>query len=205
MIGISAKIFIAAAVAAGLSLPAAALATEVPAVSGESTPLSVGETRRSLRLRNGDQVPQTGKRLDQNTLEVVREDGCTWARAVDDIYGPNLYWRDCSKGAWGTGKAYDFEKSGQLWPLAVGNKVEYRFVTENSKGKKNRKAFRKCEVTGTETVKAGDREYPTYRVECSEHNGKRVFNYSPEARTTVRMVRNHKKNGTTTVEYLRDL
>jgi len=89
----------------------------------------------------------------------------------------------------------------QTDPVKTRREV-YRIVPPGRvfpKGKKNRKAFRKCEVTGAETVKAGDKHYPTYRVECSEHNGKRVYNYAPEVRTSVRMVRNHKKNGTTTV------
>jgi len=199
------KNVIASACFGALLLPISANAVEVAPVSGESTPLKVGETRTSVRLRDGKPVEQTGKRIDRDTLEIVRGDGCTWSRAVEDIYGPNLSWNNCSKGAWGTGKAYDFKKSGQLWPLAVGNKVEYRFVTENSKGKKNRKAFRKCEVAGTEMVSAGGKDYPTYRVECTEHSGSRVYHYSPEARTTVSMVRKHKKRGTMKMEYQRDL
>lgn len=185
-----------------LCTPMGAVAVDVPAVSGEPTPLQVGESRTSLRLEDGKEVKRTSTRIDERTVEVVREDGCSWTWSTQDSYGPNLSWKNCSPGPWGTGKAYDFEKTGQLWPLAVGNKVEYRFVTENSEGKKNRKAFRKCEVTGTEVVKAGGTDYPTYRVECTEHNGNRVFNYAPEAQTTVRSVRNHNKNGTSTMEYL---
>jgi hypothetical protein len=97
------------------------------------------------------------------------------------------------------------KKNGQLWPLAVGNKVEYKFHAVNSKGKKNKKAFRKCEVTGTEMVKAGGNDYATYRVECEENSGTRVFNYSPEARATVMMQRNHKKRGPSGWEYVKDL
>lgn len=196
---------VAGACLAALLVPLAATAVEVAPVSGESTPLKVGEVRQTLRLRNGREVPQTGRRLDHNTLEIAREDGCTWARTVDDIYGPSLYWKNCSKGAWGGGRIHDVRKSGQLWPLKVGNKVEYHYIAENSKGKKNRKAFRKCEVTGTEMVHSGGKDYASYRVECGEHTGSRVYHYAPVARTTVSMVRKHRKKGVTKVEYLRDM
>ena len=172
---------------ASMALPGSAFAVDVPAISGESVPFGVGESRKTLRLRNGKEVSQVGVRVSENKLEVTREDGCKASRPVDDIYGSNV------------------SKSGQLWPLAVGNKVKYRYRAVSSTGKKNNRAFRECEVSGTEMVKAGGKDYATYRVECNDQTGTRVFNYSPEIRTTVAAERNDKKRGRTTMEYLKDL
>jgi hypothetical protein len=188
----------------GLLLPVAAVAVEVPPVSGETVTVAVGESRKTLRLLNGEEVEQTAVRVSKNKLEMTRGD-CVWSRQIDDIYGPNLTWKNCSAGAWGSGRIEEVIKRGQLWPLAVGNKVKYEYEAVNSKGKRNRRAFRACEVTGTEMVTAGGKDYATYRVECTEHNGKRVYNYAPEVSTTVRMDRMHKKRGQTLVEYIRDL
>jgi hypothetical protein len=190
---------------AGLLLPVVTWAVDVPPVTGESVSVGVGESRKTLRLRNGKESPQTGVRVGKNKLEVTREDGCVWTRKVDDIYGPNLTWQNCSPGPWGSGRIEEVFKRGQLWPLAVGNKVRYEYDAINSKGKRNRKAFRECEVTGTEMIKAGGKEYPTYRVDCTAHWGTLLLNYAPEAQTTVYMERNHKKRGKTVMEYLKDL
>jgi hypothetical protein len=197
--------FVAGVAVAGLVLPSAAVAVDVPAVSGESVPFGVGESRKTLRLRDGKEVPQVGLRVSENKLEVTQDDGCKWTRPVDDIYGPSLTWENCSPGKWGSGWIEDVFKRGQLWPLAVGNKVKYEYRAVSSAGNKNNRAFRECEVTGTEMVKAGGKDYATYRVECTEHSGTRVFNYAPEVRTTVYMDRNHKKRGRATMEYLKDL
>jgi len=198
-------VLVAGVIVASLASPGSAFAVDVPAVSGESVPFGIGESRKTLRLRNGKEVSQVGVRVSENKLEVTREDGCKWSRPVDDIYGPSLTWENCSPGKWATGWIEDVSKSGQLWPLAVGNKVKYKYRALSSAGKKNNKAFRECEVTGTEMVKAGGKDYATYRVECKEHSGTRVFNYAPEVSTSVSAERNHKKRGRTTMEYLKDL
>lgn len=189
----------------GLLSSAAVLALDVPAVSGEPTSLKVGETRKTLRLRDGKKVAQTGHRIDQDVVEVRRDDGCSWTNSTADIYGPSLSWNNCSKGKWGSGEIADVHKSGQLWPLAVGNKVSYEYTAIRSDGHRNLSAYRKCEVTGTEMVKAGGKGYPTYRVECEEHSGSRVYNYSPDVQTTVLMKRHKSRGRKQTMEYLKDL
>ena len=123
-----------------LMVPTQAIAVDVPPLSGESVPFGVGESRKSLRLRDGKEVSQVGVRVSDNKLEVTREDGCKWSRPVDDIYGPNLTWENCSPGKWGTGRIENVSKNGQLWPLAVGNKSKYKYHAVNSAGKKNKKA-----------------------------------------------------------------
>jgi hypothetical protein len=52
-----------------LVLPVAAVAVDLPAVSGESVPFGVGESRKTLRMRDGKEVPQVGLRVSENKLD----------------------------------------------------------------------------------------------------------------------------------------
>lgn len=105
---------VAGIVVVGFVLPVAAGAVDVPPVTDESVFLGVCESRETLRLRNGEEVPQAGLRVSDNKQEVTREDGCKVSRPVEDMYGPNLTWENCSSDRWGTGWIEDVSKSGQL-------------------------------------------------------------------------------------------
>lgn len=182
---------------------ASATGVEVPEVSGPPIyPFKQGEERKSRRLRDGKEMIQVTTLIDENTGKSDRGDGCSWTFSREDAYGPSLTWKNCSKGAWGTGQATDIKRQGQLWPFKVGNKVEYRYVANGLKGKMNPRAYRKCEVSGIETIKAGGTDYATYRIDCEENSGTRTFYYAPEAQMTVYAERNHKSRGKTTMEFL---
>jgi hypothetical protein len=175
---------------------------DVPEVSGPPTTLKQGEIRKTKRIRDGKEEINTARLLDDKTIEVSRDDGCSYTRSNEDRYGPNLTWTNCSSGKWGSGKVEDIKKEGQLWPFKVGNKVSYKYTAINSKGKKNKKAFRNCEVTGTELATASGKEYPSYKIECKEHSGDRTYWYAPELETTAFYIRNHKKKGKTVAEFV---
>lgn len=196
-----------AAVSLALSVFSASVsAVDVPEVSGPPIyPFKPGEQRQSRRLRDGKETIQTTRLIDENTGESRRGDGCSWTFSREDAYGPSLTWTDCSDGAWGTGSSVDIEREGQLWPFAVGKKVRYRYTAVNSKGRRNERAFRNCEVSGTEIVQAGGKDYATYRIDCEDHTGTRRFHYAPSARMTVYAERLHKKRGKSTMEFLEEL
>ncbi len=180
-------------------------AVDVPEVSGPAVSVAPGEVRKTRRLRDGVEVSQSARLIDDNTLEATRDDGCAWTRSIEDRYGPSLTWTNCSKSPWGTGKAIDIKKDGQLWPFKVGNKVKYKYKAVNSKGKTNRNAFRNCEVEDTALVTAGGKEYPSYKVKCYDHTGDRTMYYAPAAETTVYMERNRKRGPKQTMEYLGEM
>ena len=196
---------IAACLASAASFTSTAHAVEVPEVSGPPINVQPGEERKSKRLRNGKEVVQVGRLIDGNTLEVSRDDGCTWTIPIDDRYAPSLTWKNCSKSAWGTGKAVEIKKEGQLWPFKVGNKVRYKYKAVNSKGKTNKNAFRNCQVTDKVVVTAGGKEYPSYKVQCKEHSGTRTYYYAPSAETTVYYERIRKKGGKDTMEFIEQI
>ena len=175
---------------------------DLPEVSGSPYTLEQGEIRKTKRIRDGREEINAARLLDDKTIEVSRDNGCSYTFSNDDRYGPNLTWTNCGSGAWGSGKAEDIKKEGQLWPFKVGNKVSYKYIAINSKGKKNKKAFRNCEVTGTELATASGKEYPSYKIECTEHSGDRTYWYAPELETTAYFIRNHKKKGKMVTEFV---
>lgn len=178
---------------------------EVPAVSGAPYTIQPGEERKVKWLRDGREVISTVRLLDDETIQHVRDDGCSYVRSIEDRYPPNLRWSGCNPGKWGSGSASDISKEGRLWPFQVGNRVRYDFRATNKKGKTKGGRYRECEVTGTETVEAAGREYAAYRIDCDEHSGTRTYWYAPEVENTVRVVRDHKKRGRTVNEFVERL
>jgi hypothetical protein len=125
----------------------ASSSVDVPEVSGPPITIQLGEERKSRRLLNGQEIIQTTRLIDANTIEWSSSDGCTTTASTKDIYAPNLTWDNCGPAPWGTGKAVDMKIKGGLWPLKVGNVVHYQFKVVNSAGGSNPRAFRSCEVT----------------------------------------------------------
>lgn len=178
---------------------------EVSAVSGPAYTIKPGEIRKTKQLRNGVEDIRTSKLIGADTIERTFGNGCTVTFNTEDVYSPNLTWSNCSPGPWGTGKNVDIRKKGSLWPLKVGNAAHYKFTVINSEGKSNIFGFRSCEVTDTVMAEAASKQYPTYKIQCTEHVGTRTFYYAPAVEATVRMEQNDKKNGLTLVEFVERL
>lgn len=178
---------------------------DVPAVSGSAYTIKSGEVRKAKHLRNGEEDIQTSRLIGPDTMERTFGNGCTVTFITEDVYSPNLTWSNCSPGPWGTGKAVDIRKKGNLWPLKVGNVVHYKFTVINSEGKSNIFGFRSCEVTDTVMAEAASKQYPTYKIHCTEHVGTRTFYYAPAVEATARMEENHQRTGQTLVEFVERL
>jgi hypothetical protein len=92
------------------ALPGAAMAVDVAAVTGESVPIAVGETRKVQIIRNGEEMWRMALRLSENQLDVTRSDGCKISRTIDDIYGPNSELGELRQGAMGYRKNREYEE-----------------------------------------------------------------------------------------------
>jgi hypothetical protein len=177
-------------------------AIEVPPVEGPPSTLKAGEERHTKWLRNGRELVQISRLLDETTIERRESDGCITTRSNKDIYSPNLTWKNCNPGPWGSGNAEDMQIEGALWPLKVGNKVQYRFKTVNSMGQTNLSAYRTCEVTGTALAQAGGQEYPSYKTVCKDHNSTRTLYYAPSVARNVRTEQKMDRGGSTLFEFV---
>ncbi len=182
-------------------------AVDVPALrEGPASTIKMGEQRKSKRLVNGEEIIQTGRLIEEHTVERTRTNGCVTTTSIKDFYAPNLTWNNCGEGPWSTGKAEDMKVKGQLWPFKVGNVVHYQFKSVNSSGQTNHRAFRSCEVTDTVMAEAAGKSYPSYRIDCSEHGDrKRIFYYAPGVDETVREEVRHPKTGLSVNEFVERL
>ncbi|MEW6678419.1 MAG: hypothetical protein AB1421_10900 [Pseudomonadota bacterium] len=193
-----------ACVMVGMLSPNAQAAVDVPEMrSGPPLTIQMGEVRQSKRLVNGEAIVQTGKLLDGDTIERSFSDGCVTTATTKDFYAPNTTWTNCGQGPWSTGKAEDMRVKGQLWPFKVGNEVHYQWKSSNAAGQTNHRAFRSCQVTDTVMAEAAGKSYPSYRVDCSEHNNRKwVYFYAPGIDETVRFEDHHPKNGLRVMEFV---
>ncbi|MFZ0105817.1 MAG: hypothetical protein WAK92_03045 [Thiobacillus sp.] len=192
----------------GVSAPLSVLAAvDVPELrSGPAATIKMGEERRSKRLVNGEEIIQTGKLIDESTIERSFSNGCVTTASIQDFYAPNLTWTNCGQGPWSTGKAEDMKIKGQLWPFKIGNVVHYQWKSSNASGQTNHRAFRSCEVMDTVMAEAAGKTYPSYKIACSEHNNRKwVYYYAPGVDETVRFEDHHPKNGLRVMEFVERL
>ena len=192
----------------GASAPLSVLAAvDVPELrSGPATTIKMGEERKAKRLVNGEEIIQTGRLIDDNTIERTSSNGCVFTASTKDFYSPNLTWSNCGQGPWSTGKAEDMKVKGQLWPFKVGNVVHYQWKSSNASGQTNPRAFRSCEVTDTVMAEAAGKSYPSYKINCAEHNDRKwVFYYAPGIDETVRFEDHHPRNGLRVMEFVERL
>jgi hypothetical protein len=195
--------FIVCAIAS-VQIPIAHAGVDVPALrDGPAVDIQMGQVRQSKRLVNGQENIQTGKLIDESTIERRFSDGCVTTTSVKDFYAPNTTWANCGQGPWSSGKVENMSVKGQLWPLKVGNVVHYQWKAINGEGQVNHRAFRSCEVTDTVMAEAAGKSYPSYRVDCSEHNSRKwVYFYAPGIDETVRFEDHHPKNGLRVMEFV---
>ncbi len=189
----------------GISFPNAVLAAvDVPALKeGPAFTMKLGEERKSKRRINGEEIIQTGRLLDESTIERSLSNGCVNTASIKDYYSPNLTWKNCGQGPWATGKAEDMQVKGQLWPFKIGNVVHYQWKATNASGQTIHRAFRSCEVKDTVMAEAAGKSYPSYQIDCSEHNSRKwVYYYAPGVDETVRFEDHHPKNGIRVMEFI---
>lgn len=177
---------------------------DVPALrSGPPVDIQMGQVRQSKRLVNGQEIMLTGRLISEGVIERRFSDGCVNTASIRDLYAPNNTWANCGQGPWSSGKVEDMRIKGQLWPLKVGNVVHYQWKATNGEGQVNHRAFRSCEVTDTVMAEAAGKIYPSYRVDCSEHNNRKwVFFYAPSIDETVRFEDHHPRTGLRVMEFV---
>lgn len=146
---------------------------------------------------------------DGTTLNGRNHKGCQW-QATDDVMTPTSAWANCgSNPEWQAGEHKDMVKSGEIWPLAVGNKVSYSYFQVNARGNQQpEKVTRTCEVKNTVNIDVAAGNLDTFKVVCVRKKGDwsktwTVY-YSPALAQHVKFVRQSSNNGIEhNVEYLR--
>lgn len=139
---------------------------------------SVGD-KSIWRYKDGTEITYEITAVDEETISGRASDGCTW-KSVIAGWGPAVEWKNCNSSS----GSHKVKRTGNLYPLQVGNSEKWKYRGKNSKGN-TWSGTRKCEVRGTEKVTVPAGTFETYHVVCEEKSGRYEWHYSPELRFFV--------------------
>ncbi|MEQ8286261.1 hypothetical protein [Thalassospira sp.] len=165
--------------------------TNVNLLSLAKPSLSVGDSY--TYYRNGDKETQTitAENADGFVFTVTEGDdiGCVTEGAGD--INPETKWTNCG----GSNGTQTITKTGDIWPLKVGNTMTYDITGADDKGTWS--ATRNCVVDGIAMVTLGTKTVPTYEVVCKDASNTRTWFYSPDNKWPIKFTKVHKKRGLT--------
>jgi len=123
---------------------------------------------------------------DDKTASYSRSDGCNWTRSTSG-FAPATQWSGCPSN--GTSSVEIISNS--LWPLKVGNRIEYQVRGTSSLIGRAWASKRSCEVTTTVKIEIASGVYDTYKVVCKERWGTRTWWLAPSVGTAVASIRRY--------------
>ena len=173
----------------GPKAPAKAVWT--PAVKVETMPakaeLPPGESRTYVvgeswvwKTMDGTEDVREVVAVDGSEVSVQVSWGCSYTHDASG-FAPVTEFSNCSGGGSGTQQV---ERSGSIFPLAVGNTESWKYSGRSDKGNEWT-GERSCEVAGTANVTVPAGSFDTYHVICMEKRARLDFYYSPEVRNSV--------------------
>lgn len=127
---------------------------------------------------------------DDKTASYSRSDGCQWTRATSG-FAPATQWSGCPSN--GTSSVEILADS--LWPLKIGNRIEYQVRGTSSLIGRAWGSKRGCEVTSTVKIEIPSGVYDTYKVVCKERWGTRTWWLAPSVGTAVAYQQKTKRGG----------
>ena len=139
--------------------------------------------RTVWRMKDGSEITYEVTGIEDTTITGRGSDGCIYS-FIKDGFGPSLRWENCS-GSTGTQRP---SRSGNMYPLQVGNTESWKYTGKNTKGD-SWSGMRECEVKGTAHVTVPAGSFDTYHVVCEEKGSRREWHYSPTLRRTVTSIR----------------
>ena len=127
---------------------------------------------------------------DDETASYVRTDGCEWTRSTSG-FAPATKWSGCPS----TGTSNVELLNDSLWPLKVGNRIEYRVRGTSSLIGRAWASKRTCAVTKAVKIEITSGIYDTFKVECTERWGVRTWWLAPSVGTAVAYQQTTKRGG----------
>lgn len=136
---------------------------------------------------------------DDDTHTGLSSNGCGW-KSMNDLVSPALSWENCpGSSEWSSGENKNMKKKGELWPLAVGNKVSYTYDQHNALGENKGRRTRKCNVEEVVSIEVNDEQLDAFKVVCKRvQEGwwqTNVSYYSPSKGRSVRWTQTNKSDG----------
>jgi len=201
------------ALALAVSACAATSVEEAPP-SAELAPMEKPVIAKNLRVHEIDTLKDEERYYDffdakeNGVFSGRNKDGCSWDTSGDWV-SPAVLWEGCGKDPdWLSGENRDMVKKGEIWPLAVGNKVSYSFNQINAAGVNTGRKTRICKVSEVVNIDVAAGNLDTYKVVCRRSSGSwsqtQTFYFSPETRSVVKFIRSTSSDGITwNTEFLR--
>ena len=177
---------------------------ENPSVS-ELPPMEKPTYSANQRIIELDNVTEKERYYDitevrsDGSFAGINQNGCSWEN-YGDLVSPALSWTNCSDDPeWHSGENRDIKKKGEIWPLAVGNKVSYTYAQINARGENTGRTTRKCKVDDIVNIGVAAGQLDTYKVTCKRVKGSwsqtHVFYFSPEFNSSTKYVRSSSSEG----------
>jgi len=165
--------------------------TNVNLLSLDKPSLSVGDSYAYYRNGNKETQTITAENADGFVFTVTEGDeaGCVTEGAGH--ISPDTKWTDCG----GPGGTQTITKTGEIWPLKVGNTMTYGVTGKDAQGTWS--TTRNCVVEGVAMVTLGTKTIPTYEVVCKDDWNTRTWFYSPDNKWPIKFTKVHKKRGLT--------
>lgn len=151
--------------------------------------LAVGDNYTYYRNGAYEVATVTAKGEDTYSFEIIEGDGTGCTYTGEAFLSPDIEWADC-EGSTGT---QTLTKTGNIWPLAVGNTESYS--GKGTDGKDSWSVNRDCRVAGTATVTLGTNAIPAYEVVCKDGSNTRTWYYSEDHKWPLKYTKVHKKRG----------
>ena len=134
-------------------------------------------------MKDGSEITYERTGIEDATISGRGSDGCIYS-SIKDGFGPVTQWKNCA-GSTGTQM---LERSGNMFPLQVGNTESWKYTGKDTKGD-SWSGTRECEVKGTAHVTVPAGSFDTYHVVCEVKGWLRYeWHYSPKLRSRVTSV-----------------
>ncbi|MEL6999445.1 MAG: hypothetical protein AAFP68_14370 [Pseudomonadota bacterium] len=134
-----------------------------------------------------EQLTRVTVAVNGASQNVEGSDGCSFTE--DPGFAPGPVWAGCPDF---TDGSQSYVKSGEIYPLAIGQKVSYAVKGQNVSGD-NWETTRNCTVLETVKVTVPAGSFDTFHVSCNDQFTNRDFYVSPDLGTTV-LIRRHRKS-----------
>jgi len=113
-------------------------------------------------------------------------EGCVWTKDISlGFFSPYISWTTCHNK---TGSLRVHGKSGNIWPLKVGNLVEYTVKGRNVGGG-SWSANRRCKVDKQVRITTHTGTYDTFKVICRTKWYTRIWYMSPKIGASVKYIK----------------
>ena len=174
-----AAVTLAVVVSGGQTANAQQTAVEAELPPGQAPPAYVVGYQSTWRNKDGSEVTFEITGVEGRTISVQASWGCSY-KARADGFAPTLEWKDCG----GSTGSHTVKRTGNIYPLQVGNTESWKYRGKNKNGDKW-SGTRKCTVKGTVNVTVPAGNFDTYHVVCKEKGARYEWHYSPELRKIV--------------------